>query len=189
MRSCGGRSSWRDWTPQVGMIGYVVHYWQPNHPDVFFRSNVNRTLLLLQIGNHFVPVGESGVKEYNSSGAETKAQTVSAENLNGLIRKGRSSGRSRRISDSIRKLRSEEESVLPVVVLPEEERCELGEKDVGEPPADVASNNTQGTIDPLNTKVEVKTITEEGLPEALAVAPEELPTAESIDEELARVRE
>lgn len=127
MRACGGRSSWRDWTPQVGMVGYVVHYWQPNHPDLYFRSNVNRTLLLLQIGNHFVPVGEAGVKEYHSPGAEVvRGQTVSAENLS---RRGRGSSSRSRKSDSIRKLKSEEDPVMPVVVVLAEEdvtRCDSG---------------------------------------------------------------
>jgi hypothetical protein len=64
-RASGGRSSWKDWHPCEGMVGYVVHYWQPNHSDNCFRSNVNRTILLLKIGDRFVPVGERGVKEYN----------------------------------------------------------------------------------------------------------------------------
>lgn len=66
MRSSGGQSSWKDWTPQEGMVGFIVHYWQPNHPDPYFRSNFNRTLFLLQIGDRYVPVGELGVKEYNT---------------------------------------------------------------------------------------------------------------------------
>uniref|UniRef100_A0A182SKQ7 Uncharacterized protein n=1 Tax=Anopheles maculatus TaxID=74869 RepID=A0A182SKQ7_9DIPT len=53
-RSSGGRSSWKDWTPQEGMVGNVVHYWQPNHPDHHFRSNVNRTILLVKIGDRHV---------------------------------------------------------------------------------------------------------------------------------------
>uniref|UniRef100_A0A1Q3F6X8 Pecanex-like protein n=1 Tax=Culex tarsalis TaxID=7177 RepID=A0A1Q3F6X8_CULTA len=67
-RSLGGRSSWKEWTPQEGMVGITVHYWQPNHPDHHFRSNVNRTILLVRIGERFVPIGEKGVKEYNTIG-------------------------------------------------------------------------------------------------------------------------
>lgn len=132
------------------MTGYVVHYWQPNHPDVFYRSNVNRTLLLLQISNHFVPVGEHGVKEYNggaTSGAEgVRGQAASAENLNGLTRRGRS--RSKKLSDSIRKLRSEEDPVLPsVLLLPEEEvtkeeKEDTGHRDEAEKPAKVEVMDT-----------------------------------------------
>ncbi|XP_065095593.1 protein pecanex isoform X2 [Ochlerotatus camptorhynchus] len=67
-RSYGGRSSWKDWQPQEGMVGNIVHYWQPNHPDHHFRSNVNRTILLMKIGDRYVPIGEKGVKEYNTIG-------------------------------------------------------------------------------------------------------------------------
>uniref|UniRef100_A0A182IKP6 Pecanex-like protein n=1 Tax=Anopheles atroparvus TaxID=41427 RepID=A0A182IKP6_ANOAO len=70
-RASGGRSSWKDWCPQEGMVGMVVHYWQPNHPDHHFRSNVNRTILLVEIGTQHVPIGEKGVKEYNTAGLPT----------------------------------------------------------------------------------------------------------------------
>lgn len=69
MRLAGGRSSWKksSWEPQEGMIGRVVHFWQPNHANKRFRSNfINRTLFLVQIGDHFVPITEMGVKEYNT---------------------------------------------------------------------------------------------------------------------------
>uniref|UniRef100_A0A2M4DPD1 Putative secreted protein n=1 Tax=Anopheles darlingi TaxID=43151 RepID=A0A2M4DPD1_ANODA len=67
-RASGGRASWKEWIPQEGMVGNVVHYWQPNHPDHHFRSNVNRTILLVKIGERHVPIGEKGVKEYNTIG-------------------------------------------------------------------------------------------------------------------------
>lgn len=67
-RSYGGRSSWKDWQPQEGMVGNIVHYWQPNHPDHHFRSNVNRTIMLMKIGDRYVPIGEKGLKEYNTIG-------------------------------------------------------------------------------------------------------------------------
>lgn len=209
MRACGGRSSWRDWTPQVGMIGYVVHYWQPNHPDVFYRSNVNRTLLLLQIGKHFVPVGENGVKEYNSPGSETRAQTVSAENLHGLSRRGRNSNRSRKFSDSIRKLKSEEDPVMPVVVvLPEEERCESGKDEERESPLGEVAAETlaeaQCEIEEVKKSNEskdvanVETVTEvavavdhltEDVVQGESIASSLSTTNNNIDEELASVRE
>lgn len=53
------------------MVGYVVHYWKPNHVDYNFRSNVNRTILLVKIGERFVPISEKGVKEYNIVGTST----------------------------------------------------------------------------------------------------------------------
>lgn len=77
MRLCGGRSSWKkDWLPQEGMVGYVVHFWQPNHPDSNFRSNFNRTLYLIQIGDHYVPIGEIGIKEYNTVGGDDRIRIV-----------------------------------------------------------------------------------------------------------------
>lgn len=76
MRMAGGRSSWKDWEPTVGMVGYTVHYWQPNHPNTRFRSNFNRTLFLIKIGEHFVPVSESGVKEYNTIGMDDRFRNV-----------------------------------------------------------------------------------------------------------------
>lgn len=76
MRLAGGRSSWKDWSPKEGMVGYIVHYWQPNHPDNHFRSNFNRTLFLIQIGEHFVPVSENGVKEYNTIGTDDRIRIV-----------------------------------------------------------------------------------------------------------------
>lgn len=76
MRLSGGRSSWKEWIPQEGMVGYIVHYWQPNHPDYNFRSNFNRTLYLIQIGDHFVPVGENGIKEYNTVGNDERIRIV-----------------------------------------------------------------------------------------------------------------
>lgn len=76
MRKAGGRQSWKDWEPKEGMVGFFVHYWQPNHPNQRFRSNFNRTLFLIQIGEHFVPVSESGVKEYNTIGVDDRFRTV-----------------------------------------------------------------------------------------------------------------
>lgn len=199
MRACGGRSSWRDWTPKVGMVGYVVHYWQPNHPDVFFRSNVNRTLLLLQIGNHFVPVGEAGVKEYHSPGSEVRGQTVSAENLS---RRGRGSNRSRKFSDSIRRLKSEEDPVLPaVVVLAEEEvRAESGKEEdqekemIKSPDIIVTESGGNSEIKEEEGNEEVTTVVPIMDPlQVMALDQMEVnvsPTSSvNIDEELSRVRE
>lgn len=76
MRLAGGRSSWKEWTPKEGMVGYIVHYWQPNHPNHHFRSNFNRTVFLIQIGENFVPVSENGVKEYNTIGTDDRIRIV-----------------------------------------------------------------------------------------------------------------
>lgn len=76
MRLAGGRSSWNEWIPKEGMVGYVVHYWQPNHPNSLFRSYFNRTLFLVQIGEHFVPISENGIKEYNTVGLDERIRIV-----------------------------------------------------------------------------------------------------------------
>lgn len=78
MRLNGGKSSWKQtgWEPTEGMVGYTVHYWQPNHPNSRYRSNFNRTLFLVQIGENFVPVSENGVKEYNTIGIDDRFRNV-----------------------------------------------------------------------------------------------------------------
>ncbi|XP_020803521.1 LOW QUALITY PROTEIN: protein pecanex [Drosophila serrata] len=65
MRNNGGRLSWKDWEPSAGMVGHVVHCWTPNHKDMRFRSHVNRCVYLVEIGEHYVPVEELGLREYN----------------------------------------------------------------------------------------------------------------------------
>ncbi|XP_030379879.1 protein pecanex [Scaptodrosophila lebanonensis] len=65
MRSNGGRLSWKDWEPSAGMVGHVVHCWVPNHTDARFRSHINRCVYLVEIGEHYVPVEELGLREYN----------------------------------------------------------------------------------------------------------------------------
>nr|XP_022912748.1 pecanex-like protein 1 isoform X1 [Onthophagus taurus] len=63
MRARGGRSHWRDWLPETGMEGQVVHKWSPYHKDPSKRSHVDRTILLIQIEDKFVPIAESGVQD------------------------------------------------------------------------------------------------------------------------------
>ncbi|KAF5299608.1 hypothetical protein FQA39_LY11523 [Lamprigera yunnana] len=62
MRSKGGRSHWRDWLPETGMEGQVVHRWSPCHRDPNRRSHVDRTILLIKIDDKYVPIAESGVQ-------------------------------------------------------------------------------------------------------------------------------
>ncbi|KAF5282134.1 hypothetical protein FQR65_LT02831 [Abscondita terminalis] len=62
MRSKGGRSHWRDWLPETGMEGQVVHRWSPCHRDPNRRSHVDRTILLVKIDDKYVPIAESGVQ-------------------------------------------------------------------------------------------------------------------------------
>ncbi|KAL3266292.1 hypothetical protein HHI36_010472 [Cryptolaemus montrouzieri] len=63
MRTRGGRSYWNTWVPEAGMEGYVVHKWSPGHRDPNRRSHVDRTILLVQIEDKFIPIAEQGVQE------------------------------------------------------------------------------------------------------------------------------
>ena len=40
----------------------IVHKWSPCHREVLKRSHVDKTILLLQIGNRYVPIVETAVK-------------------------------------------------------------------------------------------------------------------------------
>lgn len=68
MRARGGRTFWKDWLPEVGMEGQVVHKWIPNHRDPNRRSNVDRTILLIKIEDKYVPISESGVMSVGVGG-------------------------------------------------------------------------------------------------------------------------
>jgi hypothetical protein len=63
MRARGGRSHWRDWLPERGMEGQVVHRWVPSHRDPNCRSHVDRTILLVKIEDKYVPIAESGTQD------------------------------------------------------------------------------------------------------------------------------
>ncbi|XP_063226315.1 pecanex-like protein 1 isoform X2 [Bacillus rossius redtenbacheri] len=63
MRTRGGRSHWRDWLPEKGMEGQVVHRWVPSHRDPSRRSHVDRTILLVKIDDKYVPIAESGTQD------------------------------------------------------------------------------------------------------------------------------
>ncbi|KAK9870316.1 hypothetical protein WA026_006402 [Henosepilachna vigintioctopunctata] len=62
MRTRGGRSYWNTWVPETGMEGYVVHKWTPGHKDPSRRSHVDKTILLVQIEDKFIPIAEQGVQ-------------------------------------------------------------------------------------------------------------------------------
>lgn len=64
MRLKGGRLGWKGWQPHIGMVGYVVHIWTPNHPDAAFRSVINRDLCLVEIGEYYVPITSLSLKPY-----------------------------------------------------------------------------------------------------------------------------
>ncbi|CAH2090090.1 unnamed protein product [Euphydryas editha] len=62
-RERGGRNYWGSWVPMAGMDGLVVHKWSPNHRDPKLRSHVDKSILLLQLEDRFVPIAESCVQD------------------------------------------------------------------------------------------------------------------------------
>ncbi|CAK1583049.1 unnamed protein product [Parnassius mnemosyne] len=62
-RERGGRNFWGSWVPMAGMDGLVVHKWSPNHRDPKLRSHVDKSILLLQIDDKFVPIAENCVQD------------------------------------------------------------------------------------------------------------------------------
>lgn len=65
-RNNGGRNAWVDWSPAANMEGHVVHRWSPCHRDIVKRSHVDKTILLVQIGDKYVPIGDQGVQHLGS---------------------------------------------------------------------------------------------------------------------------
>ncbi|XP_073945930.1 uncharacterized protein isoform X1 [Choristoneura fumiferana] len=62
-RERGGRNFWGSWVPMPGMDGLVVHKWTPNHRDPKLRSHVDKSILLVQIDDKFVPIAENCVQD------------------------------------------------------------------------------------------------------------------------------
>ena len=60
-RNSGGKSGWDGWVPEKGMEGLVVHRWTPCHREPSKRSHVDKTILLVKIGERYVPLTEAGV--------------------------------------------------------------------------------------------------------------------------------
>ncbi|XP_066130606.1 pecanex-like protein 1 isoform X4 [Saccopteryx bilineata] len=63
IRLKAGRNSWKDWSPQEGMEGHVIHRWVPCSRDPGTRSHIDKTVLLIQIDDKYVTVIETGVLE------------------------------------------------------------------------------------------------------------------------------
>ncbi|KAL8169516.1 UNVERIFIED_CONTAM: Pecanex-like protein 1 [Gekko kuhli] len=63
IRLKAGRNSWKDWSPQEGMEGHVIHRWVPCSRDPGTRSHIDKTILLVQIEDKYIAVIETGVLE------------------------------------------------------------------------------------------------------------------------------
>lgn len=66
-REAGGRNRWGSWAPERGMTGAVVHKWTPCHREQGRRSHVDKTILLVNIHDRFVPIAEQGVVDVTQS--------------------------------------------------------------------------------------------------------------------------
>lgn len=74
-RSRGGRNFWKDWLPEAGMEGPVVHRWTPCHREPLRRSHVDKTIVLLRIGERYVPIVESATAAAVPDRAEREANS------------------------------------------------------------------------------------------------------------------
>ncbi|XP_018087730.1 pecanex-like protein 1 isoform X10 [Xenopus laevis] len=63
VRLKAGKNSWKDWSPQEGMEGHVIHRWVPCSRDPCNRSHIDKTILLIKIEDRYVAVIETGVLE------------------------------------------------------------------------------------------------------------------------------
>jgi len=60
-RARGGRNAWQTWIPLENMEGPVVHRWTPCHQHPLHRSHTDKTILLVKLGERYVPIAESAV--------------------------------------------------------------------------------------------------------------------------------
>ncbi|XP_013362618.1 PREDICTED: pecanex-like protein 1 isoform X3 [Chinchilla lanigera] len=63
IRLKAGRNSWKEWNPQEGMEGHVIHRWVPCSRDPGTRSHIDKAVLLVQIDDKYVTIIETGVLE------------------------------------------------------------------------------------------------------------------------------
>nr|XP_005004857.1 pecanex-like protein 1 isoform X3 [Cavia porcellus] len=63
IRLKAGRNSWKEWSPQEGMEGHVIHRWVPCSRDPGTRSHIDKAVLLVQIDDKYVTIIETGVLE------------------------------------------------------------------------------------------------------------------------------
>ncbi len=71
-RSRGGRNSWKDWLPEAGMAGPVVHRWTPCHRETLRRSHVDKTIVLIKIGERYVPIVEAATETLDDEDEDEK---------------------------------------------------------------------------------------------------------------------
>lgn len=81
-RAQGGRNNWKNWIPEEDMEGEVVHTWTPCHREALRRSHVDKTIVLLKLGERYVPIVESAIKYVDNNAASTEGKKkISRENV------------------------------------------------------------------------------------------------------------
>ena len=102
-RARGGRNAWQTWIPLENMEGPVVHRWTPchqhplhrskslnakklfsirqfSHPSsVSFRSHTDKTILLVKLGDRYVPIAESAVVLLSEEREESEREASDSE--------------------------------------------------------------------------------------------------------------
>lgn len=59
----------------------IVHRWVPSHPDIRYRSHVDRPIVLLQIDDKYVPIAESAVELIALAQASAVSIEENSDNL------------------------------------------------------------------------------------------------------------
>ena len=68
-------TTYRSYT--AGLYFQIVHKWTPCHREALKRSHVDKTIVLLKIGDRFVPIVESAVQIVVDSNKEEAANSGS----------------------------------------------------------------------------------------------------------------
>ncbi|KAK3257144.1 hypothetical protein CYMTET_33759 [Cymbomonas tetramitiformis] len=64
----GGEQGWDPWKPEAGLVGTVVQLWAPDHPEPRSRSHCEEIIVLVNVANHFVPIGIAGLSRAECAG-------------------------------------------------------------------------------------------------------------------------
>jgi len=78
-RARGGRNAWQTWIPLENMEGPVVHRWTPCHQHPLHRSHTDKTILLVKLGDRYVPIAESAVVLLSEEREESEREASDSE--------------------------------------------------------------------------------------------------------------
>ena len=60
----------------------MVHKWSPCHRELLFRSHVDKTIILLKIGERFVPIVETAIAVFDDVESGNNGDTKDLEEKN-----------------------------------------------------------------------------------------------------------